>query len=235
MAQVKAKLAAAYPHMAVPQVKPLSGGEVLGCTAPTLPADTDALVFVADGRFHLESIMIQNPHVPAYRCVLRRSLVGSRAFDLNHGLFGASLMMRRVSAAAPRYDPYSRVLTREEYDQAGMRAVRRKAIEAARKASRFGIILGTLGRQGNPAILAHLEQLFTSRRLRYSVVLLSEISPAKLNAMSDVEAWVQIACPRLSIDWGEGFRIPVRKISGSRPCSPSRLPCRGEICALSMD
>lgn len=109
-----------------------------------------------------------------------------------------------------RYDPYSRVLTREEYDQAGMRAVRRRAVEAARKATRFGIILGTLGRQGNPAILAHLEQLFASRRLRYSVVLLSEISPAKLNAMGDVEAWVQIACPRLSIDWGEGFRIPVR-------------------------
>lgn len=68
VAQVKAKLAAAYPHMAVPQVKPLSGGEVLGCTAPLLPAHSDALVFVADGRFHLESIMIQNPLVPAYRC-----------------------------------------------------------------------------------------------------------------------------------------------------------------------
>lgn len=69
--QVKARLAAAYPHMGIPQVKPLSGGEVLGCTAPTLPADTDALVFVADGRFHLESIMIANPTVPAFRCVHR--------------------------------------------------------------------------------------------------------------------------------------------------------------------
>ena len=27
--------------------------------------------------------------------------------------------------------------------------------------------------------------------------------------MSGVDAWVQIACPRLSIDWGEGFRAPV--------------------------
>lgn len=69
VAQIKGKLAAAFPNVAVPQVKPLSSGEVLGCTAPALPADTDALVFLADGRFHLESIMIQNPHVPAYRRV----------------------------------------------------------------------------------------------------------------------------------------------------------------------
>lgn len=39
----------------VPQAKPLSPGEVLGCTAPTLPQGAyDVLVFVADGRFHLE-------------------------------------------------------------------------------------------------------------------------------------------------------------------------------------
>ena len=43
-------------------------GEVLGCTAPRLPDGTaDALVFVADGRFHLEAIMIANPDLPAYR------------------------------------------------------------------------------------------------------------------------------------------------------------------------
>jgi 2-(3-amino-3-carboxypropyl)histidine synthase len=39
----------------VPQARPLSAGEVLGCTAPTLDAARfDTLVFVADGRFHLE-------------------------------------------------------------------------------------------------------------------------------------------------------------------------------------
>jgi 2-(3-amino-3-carboxypropyl)histidine synthase len=52
------------------QVAPLSPGEVLGCTAPVLaPGAADALVFVADGRFHLEAIMIANPWLPAYRCV----------------------------------------------------------------------------------------------------------------------------------------------------------------------
>lgn len=51
-----------------PQARPLSPGEVLGCTAPTLPAgDFDALLFLADGRFHLEAIMMANPGLPAYR------------------------------------------------------------------------------------------------------------------------------------------------------------------------
>lgn len=27
--------------------------------------------------------------------------------------------------------------------------------------------------------------------------------------MSDVEAWVQVACPRLSIDWGASFPRPL--------------------------
>jgi 2-(3-amino-3-carboxypropyl)histidine synthase len=64
----RARLAADYPGLDVPKCKPLSPGEVLGCTAPVVPAGAfDALVFVADGRFHLEAMMIANPTLPAYR------------------------------------------------------------------------------------------------------------------------------------------------------------------------
>jgi 2-(3-amino-3-carboxypropyl)histidine synthase len=31
------------------------------------PDAADVLVFVADGRFHLEALMIANPWLPAYR------------------------------------------------------------------------------------------------------------------------------------------------------------------------
>lgn len=66
----RARLAGAFPNLLVPQCRPLSPGEVLGCTAPVLPSggDADALVFVADGRFHLEAMMMANPDLPAYRC-----------------------------------------------------------------------------------------------------------------------------------------------------------------------
>jgi diphthamide biosynthesis enzyme Dph1/Dph2-like protein len=55
-------------------------------------------------------------------------------------------MIANPTVPAFRYDPYQRVLTREEYDHAEMRAVRRRMVETARVASNFGIVLGTLGR-----------------------------------------------------------------------------------------
>ncbi|KAL7670379.1 hypothetical protein ACOME3_005313 [Neoechinorhynchus agilis] len=51
----------------IPQTKPLSSGEILGCTAPTLKEPVDAVVCISDGRFHLEAMMIANPGVPTYR------------------------------------------------------------------------------------------------------------------------------------------------------------------------
>ncbi|XP_062105766.1 uncharacterized protein LOC133817301 [Humulus lupulus] len=163
----------------IPQSKPLSAGEVLGCTAPkispSMSANDTVIVFVADGRFHLEAMMIANP--------------GVRTF---------------------RYDPYMRKLFLEEYDQKGMRETRRKAITKAKEATNWGMILGTLGRQGNPRILEHLEKKMKEKGFSYTVVLMSEISPARIGLFEDsVEAWVQIACPRLSIDWGEAFTKPL--------------------------
>ena len=173
MFQAKPLLEAIFPDVHIPQAKPLSPGEVLGCTSPVLTG-RDALVFVADGRFHLESAMIHNPHLDAYR-----------------------------------YDPYGKALTRERYDHAQMHAVRKDAVAAAQGARTYGVILGTLGRQGNPAILKHVEALLHARGKKYFVLLLTEIFPDKLARFGEVDAWIQIACPRLSIDWGYAFAKPL--------------------------
>jgi 2-(3-amino-3-carboxypropyl)histidine synthase len=53
-----------------------------------------------------------------------------------------------------------------------------------------------------------LQQRLVETGCTVTTVLLSELSPAKLAAIEGVEAWVQVACPRLSIDWGEGFTKP---------------------------
>ena len=237
------------PKPVVPQSRPLSPGEVLGCTAPRLdeeseseeseeeeeggeaekgeegegrggrspdpdpddngnkkkvasspsppspPLSIDAILFVADGRFHMEALMIANPRVPAFR-----------------------------------YDPYSRVLTRERFDHGGMRRARKGAIAAASLEKRWGLVLGTLGRQGSREVLSKLVGAARAAGKEVSVVLVSELSPAKLAALTrgrggigenddgcstppfpppppppPPRAWAQVACPRLSIDWGEGF------------------------------
>ncbi|KAJ3539303.1 hypothetical protein NM688_g6380 [Phlebia brevispora] len=207
----------------IPRIKPLSPGEILGCTSPHLDDDVDALVYLGDGRFHLESIMISNPSVPAFR-----------------------------------YDPYSKKLTRERYDHALMRRVRNEAVQTARRSldafasntitasehsekppqepPLWGLILGTLGRQGS---LGHLRaiahQLSTSSssepsstvsattnspppqsspaqsvKIPYMPILLSELSPAKLSLFNPhISVFVQTSCPRLSIDWGYAFERPL--------------------------
>ncbi|KAK9168197.1 hypothetical protein Syun_000337 [Stephania yunnanensis] len=160
----------------VPQSKPLSAGEVLGCTAPTMPkSSAEVVIFVADGRFHLEAFMIANPEIRAFR-----------------------------------YDPYIGVLLLEEYDHKGMKEVRKNAIIKSREAKNWGVILGTLGRQGNPRILDRLQSRMRERGLVWTTILMSEISPARVALFGDsIDAWIQIACPRLSIDWGEAFKQPL--------------------------
>jgi len=62
------ELQAYFKEVTLPQARPLSKGEVLGCTAPSVdPASADVAIYVGDGRFHLEALMIANPELPAYR------------------------------------------------------------------------------------------------------------------------------------------------------------------------
>ncbi|KAI0265105.1 diphthamide synthesis protein [Gloeopeniophorella convolvens] len=178
----------------IPRSKPLSPGEILGCTAPPL-GEADALIYLGDGRFHLEAIMIANPTVPAFR-----------------------------------YDPYSKKLTRERYDHREMRAVRNDAVSAARKSidviahhaagegpaagdpPAWGVVLGTLGRQGSFRQLQAITRQLTQSRtpIPYVPILLSELSPAKLALFNPhISAFVQTSCPRLSIDWGYAFERPL--------------------------
>jgi 2-(3-amino-3-carboxypropyl)histidine synthase len=159
----------------VPQVKPLSGGELLGCTSPVVDATSyDTVLYIGDGRFHLESFMIANP-----------------------------------SLAALQYDPYKKVLTAEKYEHQEMHSIRKEAIETARTAGSVGIVMGTLGRQGNPRLVERLRKIIERAGKTTTLFLMSEIFPAKLAQIDDVDCFVQIACPRLSIDWGYAFDRPV--------------------------
>ncbi|KAI4139777.1 MAG: hypothetical protein L6R39_006120 [Caloplaca ligustica] len=175
MHMVKPVLEKAGFNVLIPQITPLSKGEILGCTSPRLSGDAaDLILYLGDGRFHLESAMIHNPSLPAYR-----------------------------------YDPYSRKLTRETYAHDEMQDMRHQAIRQAKSAKRWGIILGSLGRQGNPHTMTMIENRLKERSIPFVNLLLSEIFPGKLAMMSDVDCWVQIACPRLSIDWGYAFPKPL--------------------------
>jgi 2-(3-amino-3-carboxypropyl)histidine synthase len=172
--KVRSELGDIFPSLLIPKCKPLSPGEVLGCTSPKLPDEIQEYVFVADGRFHLESAMIHNPTKQAFR-----------------------------------YNPYDKTMTKEGYEHEVMRSARKEAIDVAARAGTVGLILGTLGRQGNPAIMQRLKTKLLAAGKRVVIVLMSEIFPQKLALMPQVDAWVQVACPRLSVDWGSAFQKPL--------------------------
>lgn len=52
-----------YINLTIPQERPRCGGETLGCTSAVLEysTDKDTVIFLADGRFHMEGAMIANP------------------------------------------------------------------------------------------------------------------------------------------------------------------------------
>nr|NVI71020.1 putative diphthamide biosynthesis protein 1 [Cucujiformia] len=153
-------------EVSLPQSKPLSPGEILGCTAPVLRCN-GAIIYLGDGRFHLEAIMIANPKIQAYR-----------------------------------YDPYEKEFSREYYEHNEMNLIRKKCIDDSVAVGKFGVIMGTLGRQGNPNVVEHIRKRLKDKDKRVVVILLSEIFPKKLELFSQLDAFVQIGCPRLSIDWG---------------------------------
>jgi len=166
-------------YILVPQAKPLTPGEILGCTSPELDRDDiSKIIFIADGRFHLESLMIANPDIEAFK-----------------------------------YNPYDKQITKETYDQKSMLEQRCLAVDILVKIlkksdSAIGIILGTLGRQGNYQILKYLKNLIRSvSNVDILEFYISEISPKMLQNLSknNIKSWIQIGCPRLSIDWGNNF------------------------------
>ncbi|KFW65303.1 Diphthamide biosynthesis protein 1, partial [Pygoscelis adeliae] len=154
----------------VPQCKPLSPGELLGCTAPRLAAGGEAPLSISP-EGHREQA--------------------------------------RVAGPAPHW--HERVLP-----PAGGAAVRyRPAAHAGRGC---GQGLGSLLRASVWAPLTppgafpprqHLESRLRALGRPFVRVLLSEIFPSKLRLLPDVDAGVQVACPRLSIDWGEAFSKPL--------------------------
>jgi len=52
-----------------------------------------------------------------------------------------------------RYDPYSKEFTREYYDIESMHTIRQNEINKAANGQVWGLVLGSLGRQGSPKVL----------------------------------------------------------------------------------
>lgn len=130
--------------------------KILGCTAPQVRC-ADVVVYIGDGRFHLEAAMIANPKLRAFK-----------------------------------YDPYAKKLTEEFYNHERMLKTRHEAIQRAAKTDRYGLVLGTLGRQGRPNVLKTLQNRIEALGKKTVVILLSEIFPGKIELFEGIDAFIQV-------------------------------------------
>lgn len=91
-----------------------------------------------------------------------------------------STMIKNGHLKFYQFNPYTQQFTLEAYDTPKMQGLRLAEVEKAKSAQLFGIILGTLGRQGSTTILESLENEMKNAGRKYFVVLMSEINLEKL-------------------------------------------------------
>nr|UXY87281.1 diphthamide biosynthesis protein 1 [Cryptomonas sp.] len=173
--RIKTELKYFFDSILIHQNKPLSPGEILGCTSFNTNSLSN-IIYVGDGRFHLEATIVSNPL--------------NRFFQFN---------------------PFSHKLILVEYNSVEMFREREKILlKSVFSRMNFGIIFGILGKQGNVMIINRIKELILKKGFDPLVFSMTEISSDTLEVIGDglIDIWTQIACPRLSTDWGYCFAKP---------------------------
>jgi 2-(3-amino-3-carboxypropyl)histidine synthase len=195
--------------------------------------------YLADGRFHLEAIMIANPNVPAFRFDPYSKKLTREWYDHEEMRSLRGKAIQNAKATIPSFVQEERRLEPPS-PQNGLANGKNTELTKVTNGSSlptcqqvWGVVLGTLGRQGSlrqmEAILRQLETFGSSspsldilpKQIPYMPILLSELSPAKLalfngssedhgsNNQDKITTFIQTSCPRLSIDWGYAFDKPL--------------------------
>lgn len=54
-----------------------------------------------------------------------------------------------------------------------------------------------------------MESILKEKNIEYITIMVSELSVEQLSLFDDIDYFVQLGCPRLSIDWGLHFKRPL--------------------------
>jgi 2-(3-amino-3-carboxypropyl)histidine synthase len=122
-----------------------------------------------------------------------------------HGL-GAALSVEKPTVLADPYDGTVKVL-----DQDRDRIVRQRyaMVDKARRASNFGILVSTKPGQSNPQIALSIQKQIEEAGKKAVVLYADEVVPQKLLDFTDIDVFVDTACPRLALDDPERFPKPI--------------------------
>ena len=85
---------------------------------------------------------------------------------------------------------------------------RHAAIEKAREAKRFGILLSEKPGQRREKVADYAKKMLSEKQLSSVIVEMNLVTPQKLDAFG-LDAWISTACPRLAMDDYSAYEKPI--------------------------
>ena len=82
-------------------------------------------------------------------------------------------------------------------------------IERFKEARRVGIIVGLKTSQMNISLARRLKELLEEKAISTILICATEVIPESLESFTDLDAYVEISCPRISTDDQERYRKPI--------------------------
>src|SRR5437867_2812643 len=118
---------------------------------------------------------------------------------------------RKVSTFNRRDEAPGPTRTDKVLDQDRDRIVRQRyaMVDQARRASTFGIIVSTKPGQSNPQIALSILKQVEEAGKKAVILYADEVVPQKLLDFTDIDVFVDTACPRLALDDPERFPKPI--------------------------
>jgi len=121
-----------------------------------------------------------------------------------HGL-GASIAVDKPVILA---DPYSNKVANMNETKRKFILRRYAAIDEAKRAKNFAIILGTKPGQHDSGAISLKKRLETQGK-NVTIIVADEISPGPLENFKETQVFVNTACPRIALDDAERFTKPI--------------------------
>jgi 2-(3-amino-3-carboxypropyl)histidine synthase len=122
-----------------------------------------------------------------------------------HGL-GAALSVEKPTILA---DPYDGTVRSLDADRDKIVRQRYAMIEKARGSQNFGILVSTKPGQCNPQVALSIRNQLEEKGKSAVLLYTDEILPEKLMDFSEIEVFIDTACPRLALDDPERFPKPI--------------------------
>jgi 2-(3-amino-3-carboxypropyl)histidine synthase len=82
-------------------------------------------------------------------------------------------------------------------------------VEQARKSDSFGILVSTKPGQCNPTVALNIQRDLEQNGKKTVLLYTDEILPEKLLDFTEIDVFVDTACPRLALDDPERFPKPI--------------------------